>query len=370
MRPRSAREVSAASHLGKRRVNARRSLDAGATVAGGVWAGRPSGRPSAAAKSGNKAARNRPKFPVLRLRGRLVPRPRDLPRQNGRGITVTAEGLVPAVELVALIARVALAATFVVSAVAKLRDADGARKAVRDFGVPAVARSAGGRLAGAAGAASALLLVTAGPAVVAGAVLALGLLAAFTVGIVTNLLRDNRVDCHCFGAMSTKPLSWWSVVRNVGLMAAGGRDARRGHARRAGRGRSWRTRSTGSPAPRRGSPSRVVLLGAAVVALGVLFLWLLRRYGSRAAAHRGAGSRGRWRPPRSRARVRAVGGARPRRRGRVRSRRRPRRRHRPRPRQPLRLRRAVVRGLRRAGRRPDRVAGRRDRPERRRAERR
>ena len=40
-------------------------------------------------------------------------------------------------ELVALIARLALAVTFSISAVAKIRDADGARQAVRDFGVPA-----------------------------------------------------------------------------------------------------------------------------------------------------------------------------------------------------------------------------------------
>ena len=40
-------------------------------------------------------------------------------------------------EFVALIARLALVVTFVISAVAKIRDADGARQAVRDFGVPA-----------------------------------------------------------------------------------------------------------------------------------------------------------------------------------------------------------------------------------------
>ena len=122
-------------------------------------------------------------------------------------------------ELVALIARVALAATFTISAVAKIRDTDGARQAVRDFGVPSGVAPLVATSLAPLELASALLLLTTDVGVTAGGLLALGLLTAFTVGIVTNLLRGKRVDCHCFGAMSTKPLSWWSVVRNGVLMA-------------------------------------------------------------------------------------------------------------------------------------------------------
>ena len=109
--------------------------------------------------------------------------------------------------------------TFAISAVAKIRDTDGARQAVRDFGVPSSVAPLVATSLAPLELASALLLLTTDVGVTAGGLLALGLLAAFTVGIVTNLLRGKRVDCHCFGAMSTKPLSWWSVVRNGVLMA-------------------------------------------------------------------------------------------------------------------------------------------------------
>ncbi len=121
-------------------------------------------------------------------------------------------------EFVALIARLALVVTFAISAVAKIRDADGARQAVRDFGVPAGVAPLVATSLAPLELASAALLLTTDLGVTAGALLALGLLAAFTSGIVTNLLRGNRVDCHCFGAMSSKPLSWWSVVRNSAMM--------------------------------------------------------------------------------------------------------------------------------------------------------
>lgn len=117
-------------------------------------------------------------------------------------------------EFVALIARLVLAVTFAISAVAKIRDADGARQAVGDFGVPAGVAPLVAMSLAPLEVASAVLLLTTDVGVTAGGLLALALLAVFTVGIVANLLRGKRVDCHCFGAMSTKPLSWWSVVRN------------------------------------------------------------------------------------------------------------------------------------------------------------
>ena len=91
-------------------------------------------------------------------------------------------------------------------------------------------------------------------------------------------MRDNRVDCHCFGSLSTKPLSWWSVARNVGLMLlavvtlAGG----------GSQGWPWQVVADafdGLTGTETWLAVAVVLLGAAVVALGVLFLMVLRRHG-------------------------------------------------------------------------------------------
>jgi thiol-disulfide isomerase/thioredoxin len=183
------------------------------------------------------------------------------------------------VELVALIARVLLAATFIVSAVAKLRDADGAKQAARDFGVPAgVAPLVAASLAPLE-LASALLLLTMDVGVTAGALLALGLLAAFTIGIVANLLRGKRVDCHCFGAMSTKPLSWWSVLRNVSLMVFAA------IALAGGTSQGWPWQVVAETFDDLSTTEAwltvgVLTLAVVVAALAALFFALLRRYGA------------------------------------------------------------------------------------------
>ena len=52
-----------------------------------------------------------------------------------------------------------------------------------------------------------------------GAYAALALLAAFTSVIIGNLRRGNRPPCACFGSRRPTPISWWTVVRNVALMA-------------------------------------------------------------------------------------------------------------------------------------------------------
>ncbi len=182
-------------------------------------------------------------------------------------------------EFVALIARLALVVTFVISAVAKIRDADGARQAVRDFGVPAGVAPLVATSLAPLELASAALLLTTDLGVTAGALLALGLLAAFTAGIVTNLLRGNRVDCHCFGAMSSKPLSWWSVVRNSAMMLlaavvlAGGTT----------QGWPWEVVTDtfdGLSTAETWLAVGLIALALVVVVLAVLFFALLQRYGS------------------------------------------------------------------------------------------
>jgi hypothetical protein len=45
------------------------------------------------------------------------------------------------------------------------------------------------------------------------------LLVGFTLVLVLALLRGVEAPCACFGSMSSRPVTWWSVARNVLLMA-------------------------------------------------------------------------------------------------------------------------------------------------------
>jgi len=45
------------------------------------------------------------------------------------------------------------------------------------------------------------------------------LLVAFTVLLCARLARGERPPCACFGRLSTRPISWWSVARNLVLIA-------------------------------------------------------------------------------------------------------------------------------------------------------
>ena len=121
-------------------------------------------------------------------------------------------------EIVATV-RLILAIVFVVSAVAKLRDRDGSREAVRGFGVPTalVGVVAGGLPF--AELTCAVLLILPDPAATVGAVASLLLLGVFTLAVVVNLLRGNRVDCHCFGSVGDQgEIGWHTVARNVAFM--------------------------------------------------------------------------------------------------------------------------------------------------------
>lgn len=48
---------------------------------------------------------------------------------------------------------------------------------------------------------------------------AVALLVALTTVIVGNLRRGNRPPCACFGSRHARPISWWTVVRNLALIA-------------------------------------------------------------------------------------------------------------------------------------------------------
>lgn len=125
-------------------------------------------------------------------------------------------------EVVAL-TRLALAVVLIVSAIAKLRDREGTREAVRAFGVPPALVGSVATGLPFVEIALAALLVAPDPAATVGAVGSLALLAAFTVAIIVNLARGRRPECGCFGSISRgHPIGWRSVVRNVGLMALAG----------------------------------------------------------------------------------------------------------------------------------------------------
>lgn len=45
------------------------------------------------------------------------------------------------------------------------------------------------------------------------------LISTFSVGVILNLLENRRIECGCFGSFSEKPISWWTVGRNLILVA-------------------------------------------------------------------------------------------------------------------------------------------------------
>lgn len=116
----------------------------------------------------------------------------------------------------ALVLRVVLIAVFAVSAVAKLADRGGTREAIVGFGVPERFAGVGAIALPGAEIGAALLLALPATASI-GAVAALALLGVFIAGILFNLARGRRPDCHCFGQIHSAPIGWTTVARNVVL---------------------------------------------------------------------------------------------------------------------------------------------------------
>jgi uncharacterized membrane protein YphA (DoxX/SURF4 family) len=112
-----------------------------------------------------------------------------------------------------LLARVVLGAVFLVSGVAKLRDARWRESAAR-FGVPPSVASA---LPWAEVVLGALLVAQLGVPWVP--LVSLGLLGMFTGAVVAHAAKADGVPCNCFGTASTKPVTWATVGRNVVLIA-------------------------------------------------------------------------------------------------------------------------------------------------------
>ena len=63
------------------------------------------------------------------------------------------------------------------------------------------------------------LLVTSGHAFLVVAAAALALMVAFTALVILTLSRGEAPACHCFGAVSTQPISKSTVARNLSFTA-------------------------------------------------------------------------------------------------------------------------------------------------------
>jgi peroxiredoxin len=123
-------------------------------------------------------------------------------------------------ELVLLVARLLLAAVFLLAGVAKLSDRKGSGKALNEFGLPLGLAQPLSLLLSASEIAIAVALVPVASAWY-GSCGALALLGIFVVGIGVSLARGRRPDCHCFGQLHSKPVGWQTLVRNfmLGVLA-------------------------------------------------------------------------------------------------------------------------------------------------------
>jgi methylamine dehydrogenase accessory protein MauD len=117
--------------------------------------------------------------------------------------------------------RLLVAGVFGLAAWGKFADLPGTRQAVAEFGVPARFVPATGWALPSAEAAVAVAVLPPASArwAACGAVL---LLAVFTAVVGGQLARGRRPGCACFGAVSSRPVSGWTLVRNGVLTGLAG----------------------------------------------------------------------------------------------------------------------------------------------------
>jgi uncharacterized membrane protein YphA (DoxX/SURF4 family) len=117
-----------------------------------------------------------------------------------------------------LAARVILAAVFATAGVAKLRDRQGTRDALEDFGVPASVLSPFALVLPLAELGTAVALLPR-PTAQWGGLAALILLLAFIGAITRSLARGEAPDCNCFGQLHSEPAGRRTLFRNIVLAA-------------------------------------------------------------------------------------------------------------------------------------------------------
>jgi thiol-disulfide isomerase/thioredoxin len=111
-----------------------------------------------------------------------------------------------------------LALVFAISAFTKLVDRSGFKSALEGFGLPERLQVPITLLVPPLELAIAIALLPATSSWPAAAC-ALVLLIVFSAAIVVSLARGRRPDCHCFGQLSSAPVSWRTLLRNGLLMA-------------------------------------------------------------------------------------------------------------------------------------------------------
>lgn len=127
---------------------------------------------------------------------------------------------VPVVLNAGLACRFALATVFVAAALPKLARRREFELAIRGYRLvsPASAKRLAAVLPPIELAGGLLLAMGLGTRFVAAA---LGVcLVVFSCAVVVNLLRGRRIDCGCFGSTVESRISWWTVARNLLLLAA------------------------------------------------------------------------------------------------------------------------------------------------------
>lgn len=109
-----------------------------------------------------------------------------------------------------------LGGVFLIAGLSKLRSPLETRRSLRDLGFPFPKETS--IILPLVELLTAILLIvdpaTGGPCAVA-------LLVAFTVLILSRLVNGNTSGCGCFGAWSTRPLSYWDVARNTVFIVLG-----------------------------------------------------------------------------------------------------------------------------------------------------
>jgi methylamine dehydrogenase accessory protein MauD len=119
--------------------------------------------------------------------------------------------------LIILFARLMLAIAFAVAGFLKYRDQSSFVKAVIEFGAPRRSARLLASLLPALEIVTAILLVIGDP-FHTGSISAVLLLIVFTLAVAISLFRGLRPHCRCFGQVSSKPIGWATVVRNLLLL--------------------------------------------------------------------------------------------------------------------------------------------------------
>lgn len=117
-----------------------------------------------------------------------------------------------------LVVRIVLVGIFALAGIGKLLDLEGAKRAVRDFGVPEILARPFAILLPIAELAIAVALLFVQTSWF-GAVAGFLLLLIFIAGMAVQMFKGNAPDCHCFGQIHSEPVSPKSIIRNAGFAA-------------------------------------------------------------------------------------------------------------------------------------------------------